>query len=73
MERLEGANCATTDPEVFFPEPGQGNLTKLAKKICADCVVLEPCLAETLANPPAFGIQAGLTAADRAKIKNGRA
>jgi WhiB family redox-sensing transcriptional regulator len=72
MRLFEGAVCAQTDPEVFFPEPGQYNLTKMAKKICSTCVELDDCLIDALTNTSPYGIQAGLTARERSELRNGK-
>lgn len=39
------AACREVDPEVFFPSTGQGSMRamRVAKAICADCPLLEPC------------------------------
>jgi WhiB family redox-sensing transcriptional regulator len=36
------ANCATADPEVFFPEKGLSSRAAIA--VCQNCEVVEPCL-----------------------------
>jgi WhiB family redox-sensing transcriptional regulator len=73
--RLEAA-CATVDPELFFPEPGQVPQAAQAKAICAGCGVRGPCLEQALHGPQArddhTGIFAGTTATDRARLR-GRA
>jgi hypothetical protein len=48
--RLEAA-CATVDPELFFPEPGQVPQAAAAKAICAGCTVRGPCLEQALQAP----------------------
>ncbi len=70
-EIWDSGSCTQTDPEVFFPELGRNDLTKAAKKICSECVVLDLCLEKTLENPHQYGIQAGLTVADLRKLKRG--
>jgi WhiB family redox-sensing transcriptional regulator len=73
--RLEAA-CATVDPELFFPQPGQAPQTAAAKAICAGCTVRGPCLEAALHGPQAHddhtGIFAGTTASDRVHLR-GRA
>jgi DNA-binding GntR family transcriptional regulator len=73
--RLEAA-CATVDPELFFPEPGQVPQAAAAKAICAGCAVRGPCLETALHGPQAhqdhIGIFAGTTASDRVRLR-GRA
>jgi WhiB family redox-sensing transcriptional regulator len=71
MRTFESAVCAQTDPEVFYPEPGQYNLTRLAKKLCATCVELDDCFIDAVANNTSdYGIQAGLTARERRQLRN---
>lgn len=66
----ESANCATTDPELMFPEKG-GRGAKMAKKVCANCVVVSDCLASAiLEGDLKHGIRGGLTAKERRKLVN---
>jgi WhiB family redox-sensing transcriptional regulator len=73
--RLDAA-CATVDPELFFPEPGQVPQAAQAKAVCAGCAVRGPCLAAALHGPQArddhTGIFAGTTASERVSLR-GRA
>jgi WhiB family redox-sensing transcriptional regulator len=73
--RLEAA-CATVDPELFFPHPGQAPQVAAAKAVCAGCAVRGPCLAAALHGPQAHqdhaGIFAGTTPSDRVRLR-GRA
>jgi WhiB family transcriptional regulator, redox-sensing transcriptional regulator len=73
--RLDAA-CATVDPELFFPEPGQAPQAAQAKAVCAGCAVRGPCLEAALHGPQAnqdhTGIFAGTTASDRVRLR-GRA
>lgn len=68
-ERLDWrplANCATADPELFFPEKGAGNSAKVAKAICARCVVLQECRDDALERgDDAFGVLGGMTPKER--------
>jgi WhiB family redox-sensing transcriptional regulator len=59
------------DPEWFFPGPRDGAKTRQAKRICADCPVKAPCLAEALARPANsdFGIYGGTTPQQRGQIR----
>lgn len=58
--------CAQTDPEAFFPE--KGGSTRAAKKICAECDVVEQCLAYALRNEERFGIWGGKSERERRKL-----
>lgn len=60
----EEALCAQTDPEIFFPEPGQS--PRAAKQVCADCPVRTQCLTDALDRRDiAFGVRGGLTPTQR--------
>jgi DNA-binding transcriptional MerR regulator len=73
--RLDAA-CRDTDPELFFPEPGQVPQAAAAKQVCAGCAVRGPCLQAALHGPQAradhTGIFAGTTARQRVALR-GRA
>jgi WhiB family redox-sensing transcriptional regulator len=73
--RLDAA-CRDTDPELFFPEPGQVPQAAQAKAVCAGCAVRGPCLQAALHGPQArddhSGIFAGTTARQRVALR-GRA
>lgn len=61
------AKCIQAEPDTFFPE--KGGSTREAKKICADCPVLEECLAYALANDERFGIWGGKSERERRRLK----
>jgi len=67
-EWYEVANCATTDPEVMFPE--KGGSTRLGKKVCEVCTVRAECLADALSYGVSEqrGIAGGLDAKARKAI-----
>jgi WhiB family transcriptional regulator, redox-sensing transcriptional regulator len=80
LERADGerdwrldAACADTDPELFFPDPGQVPQAAAAKQVCAGCAVRGPCLQATLHGPQArddhTGIFAGTTARQRVAMR----
>jgi WhiB family redox-sensing transcriptional regulator len=60
---VAAAVCASTDPEIFFPE--KGGSTRSAKAICRRCPVAAECLAAALARDERFGIWGGLSERDR--------
>ncbi|MEB3368068.1 WhiB family transcriptional regulator [Saccharopolyspora mangrovi] len=60
--------CAETDPEVFFPEPGRVDLARRAIAICERCPVREACLEKALQNGE-LGIWGGTTETQRRKIR----
>lgn len=59
------AVCASTDPEVFFPE--KGGSTREAKKVCAGCPVREQCLQWAIATGQGFGVWGGMSERERRK------
>lgn len=65
---FESANCATTDPEVMFPEKG-GRGAKMARKVCDMCLVQEDCLVSALIEGDfSHGIRAGLSGKQRKEL-----
>ncbi len=67
----EGALCAQTDPETFFPE--KGGSTRAAKRVCLSCDVREECLAYAIDHDERFGIWGGLGERERRKLKKQQA
>lgn len=66
----EQALCAQTDPELFFPEPGQS--PRAALRVCADCPVRTHCLTDALTRRDiAFGVRGGLTPQQRQAVLRG--
>ncbi|MFD9948757.1 WhiB family transcriptional regulator [Nonomuraea sp. NPDC059023] len=62
------AACRGTDPDLFFPLTHEGPgaaQTDQAKAICRGCPCLDSCLADVIANPPAFGVFACTTPDER--------
>ncbi len=53
------AACLDADPAVFFPEPGDNAIN--AKKVCAQCPVIEACLDYALTNRQHHGVWGGLS------------
>ena len=64
------AACATTDPELFFPE--KGGSTKSAKGICAGCDVRARCLQYAMDRNEQYGIWGGLSERERHALRVGR-
>ncbi len=67
------AACARpgVDPEWFFPNSQDGAKIRRAKRICADCAVKAPCLADALSRSPNsdFGIYGGTTPQQRVHLR----
>ncbi|HEY9264590.1 MAG TPA: WhiB family transcriptional regulator [Mycobacterium sp.] len=63
----EGAICAQTDPEAFFPK--KGGTTTAAKKVCASCPVRSQCLDWALDTVELWGVWGGTTRLERRKLR----
>lgn len=59
----EGAICAQTDPEAFYPEAGGVNHE--AKRICATCPVLNDCREWAIESCEPWGVWGGLSERER--------
>lgn len=66
---VEEANCAQTDPDLFFPVMGEEYKIPLAKDVCARCPVAEACLAYAVKYEDEYGIWAGTTPSERRHIR----
>jgi WhiB family redox-sensing transcriptional regulator len=66
----QGALCAETDPEAFFPE--KGGSTREAKRVCVGCPVRLQCLEYALGNDERFGIWGGLSERERRRLRLAR-
>lgn len=64
------ALCKEMDPEIFFPHAGDQATCIIAKRICHQCPVKQPCRDYALADPKLNGIWGGTTYRDRLKIRN---
>ena len=58
--------CASQPPETFFPSDGVG--VEVARRICADCPVKEPCLEHALRNRIDHGVWGGCSERERRRI-----
>lgn len=63
---MEDADCATTDPDAFFPEQYDSALA--AKKICQGCPVAAQCLEYALEHGIEYGIWGGVSAGQRKSL-----
>ena len=66
-------DCATVDPEAFFPEKGVGGhrAVKIAKNICKKCPYVERCLQWAIDNSES-GIWGGTTERERRAMRHMR-
>ena len=62
--------CRELPPETFFPNDGVG--VEIARRICADCSVKEPCLEFALQNRIEHGVWGGASERERRRIARRR-
>jgi WhiB family redox-sensing transcriptional regulator len=62
--------CRTVDPAVFFPSDGVG--VEVARRLCRECAVREPCLEYALANHIDHGVWGGASERERRRIARRR-
>lgn len=63
----DDAKCQDFDPELFFPTDAFG--ADVARQICAMCPVRAECLEYALSTNQWYGVWAGKTTRERAKLK----
>lgn len=63
---MDGAVCAQTDPESFYPE--KGGSTKEAKRVCLFCDVRAECLQYALTHNERWGVWGGHSERERRKL-----
>jgi WhiB family redox-sensing transcriptional regulator len=73
LEWQDAGICAQTDPEAFFPDTGQYRISRMARLICQQCIVIEDCLAHALAHPELEGVWGGTTKQQRQKMRRSQA
>jgi len=66
----EGALCAETDPELFFPLKGKFLDAQSAIRICNKCELKQKCLEFALKDPELKGIWGGTSEPNRVKMRN---
>jgi WhiB family redox-sensing transcriptional regulator len=63
---MQQGRCRELTPSTFFPGDGVG--VDVARRICADCVVREPCLEYALAERIDHGVWGGTSERERRRI-----
>ena len=63
---MNDGHCRHYPPAAFFPSDGVG--VEVARKICADCPVKEPCLEYALAERIDHGVWGGCSERERRRI-----
>jgi WhiB family redox-sensing transcriptional regulator len=66
QEWQDVAACREIPVEMFFPPAEQES--EVAKAVCANCTVRQPCLEFALAEAERFGIWGGLTSLERRSL-----
>ncbi|MFD4673723.1 WhiB family transcriptional regulator [Lentzea sp. NPDC058450] len=59
--------CADEDPELFFPEPGQVEQARAAKKVCVSCPIRTACVSYALRHG-VTGVWGGTTEDERREM-----
>jgi WhiB family redox-sensing transcriptional regulator len=59
-------NCVHDNPSVFFPSDGVG--VEVARRVCANCPVKEPCLEYALEQRIDHGVWGGCSERERRRI-----
>jgi WhiB family transcriptional regulator, redox-sensing transcriptional regulator len=67
---MQTGQCRELPPETFFPSDGVG--VEIARRICADCPVKEPCLEYALHNRIEHGVWGGASERERRRIARRR-
>ena len=63
---MQRGNCADEPPSRFFPSDGVG--VEVARRICANCPVKEPCLEYALEHRIEHGVWGGCSERERRRI-----
>lgn len=67
---MADGRCRDLPPSIFFPSDGVG--VEVARRICADCTVREPCLEYALASRIDHGVWGGASERERRRIARRR-
>ena len=66
LEWMRDGHCRNYPPGAFFPSDGVG--VEVARRICADCPVKDPCLEYALAQRIDHGVWGGCSERERRRI-----
>lgn len=73
MPWMTNAGCLDSDPEIWFPNVGNGGVpSEPAREICTTCRVKPDCLEYALKDPRLEGIWAGTNREERKAIRKQR-
>jgi WhiB family redox-sensing transcriptional regulator len=70
LEWREAGKCRHLPADIFFPQDGVR--VEVARQICADCPVKEPCLEYALANRISEGVWGGSSERQRRRLARQR-
>jgi WhiB family redox-sensing transcriptional regulator len=65
---MDKAACIEVAPDLFFADATNLVDTKLAKKVCVECRVVDQCLQYALENRMDYGVWGGLTVLERRSL-----
>jgi WhiB family redox-sensing transcriptional regulator len=71
-EVLRDAACGDQNLQLFYPEPGDLETERAAKRVCAGCPVREPCLEMALVTGDQHAILGGTTPQERGRLRRHR-
>jgi WhiB family redox-sensing transcriptional regulator len=72
LEWIKEGACLPFSPDIFLPEPDDKGAERLAKRICAECIVKSECLSYALDNHIKVGIYGGTSPKERRNINRER-
>ena len=67
IEFMDGANCASVDPDLFFPEVGRSVRQPIS--VCTNCDVIAQCLEYAQNRVIDYGVWGGLDPLGRRKLR----
>lgn len=67
---MDSGACLDSDPELFFPDSGEGTVQgerewSRAKRVCEECSVRSECLEYAIDNQHDFGVWGGMSEEER--------
>lgn len=68
----DGALCAQTDADLWFPEKGETTVAHAAIRICQHCPLIDTCLDYALTNGERFGVWGGRSERQRRELATRR-
>lgn len=68
----EHAGCKGSDPDMFFPSQGDWVTERMAKAVCAQCIVQNECLEFALTEKIKGGIFGGTSERQRRRMRRDR-